>query len=498
MKRLTLKNLKRSLHHQSKQGGGEGGEGIEEAYNSDSETACREEDSDESAEVPGRRLRRAGTLPYPSRRRREREGFMSTIRHRLKIGKGSQDQENCTEEVKDEEKEDGEVVEEETVTTRRPTRSKSMRVRKKESATTVALRPANSEENLSQRKDSQYWTRKLHEKNRKDLPPAPHDGEGDENGEITMDICHKKVERKDSSDSRSSKSSKSKNSPFSVSSINCTQEKPISSEKSRLKALRSFLTLPRRGSKKKGSKEKEEPDSPDTISSNGVSPRALPPCPSLTESHDIFNSASSTVPRPRNGNNGSSYEPYDDEDNERKIASYEQVGGRAHVNHSLTEELRKLVRHGWYWGPISRAEAEEKLAHLSNGSFLVRDSSDDRYLLSLSFRSYDRTFHTRIEHCNGIFSFYSQVESEGHKSIVDLIEHSMRESQSAVFCYSRSRTPGAPSFPVRLTNPVSRFTQVRTLQYLCRFVIRQYTRIDHIQLLPLPTKIREYLQECHY
>ncbi|XP_066288546.1 suppressor of cytokine signaling 6-like [Branchiostoma lanceolatum] len=494
MKRLTLKNLKRSLHHQSKQGGE--GEGIEVETYSDSEATCLGEDSDESAEVPGRRLRRAGTLPYPSRRRREREGFMSTIRHRLKIGKGSQ--ESWAEEEGDGER--GDEKEEGTVTTRRPARSKSMRVRKKESTTTVALRPANSEENLSQSKDSHYWTRKLREKNRKDLPPPPNDGEeeGDQNGEITMDICHKKVERKDSSDSRSSKSSKSKHSPFTVSPINCSQEKPTSSEKSRLKALRSFLTLPRRSFKKKEPKEKGEPESPDKISSNGVSPRALPPCPSLTESHDIFNGASSTVPRPRNGNNGSSYEPYDDEDNERKIASYEQVGGRAHVNHSLTEELRKLVRHGWYWGPISRAEAEEKLAHLSNGSFLVRDSSDDRYLLSLSFRSYDRTFHTRIEHCNGIFSFYSQVESEGHKSIVDLIEHSMRESQSAVFCYSRSRTPGAPSFPVRLTNPVSRFTQVRTLQYLCRFVIRQYTRIDHIQLLPLPTKIREYLQECHY
>lgn len=165
---------------------------------------------------------------------------------------------------------------------------------------------------------------------------------------------------------------------------------------------------------------------------------------------------------------------------------------------SLTEELKKLARQGWYWGPITRWEAEEKLANVQDGSFLVRDSSDDRYLLSLSFRSHSKTLHTRIEHSNGRFSFYEQPDVEGHTSIVDLIEHSIRDSENGAFCYSRSRVPGSATYPVRLTNPVSRFMQVRSLQYLCRFVIRQYTRIDLIQKLPLPNKMKDYLQEKHY
>jgi len=45
-----------------------------------------------------------------------------------------------------------------------------------------------------------------------------------------------------------------------------------------------------------------------------------------------------------------------------------------------------------------------KLEDKPDGSFLVRDSSDERYILSLSFRSQGVTHHTRIEHYKGKFT----------------------------------------------------------------------------------------------
>jgi len=51
---------------------------------------------------------------------------------------------------------------------------------------------------------------------------------------------------------------------------------------------------------------------------------------------------------------------------------------------------------------MSFDEAEAMLANRRDGSFLVRDSSDERYILSLSFRSLGGTHHTRIEHYKGV------------------------------------------------------------------------------------------------
>ena len=70
------------------------------------------------------------------------------------------------------------------------------------------------------------------------------------------------------------------------------------------------------------------------------------------------------------------------------------------------------IQCGWYWGAMSFDEAEAMLANRRDGSFLVRDSSDERYILSLSFRSLGGTHHTRIEHFKGIDDMHFALQRD--------------------------------------------------------------------------------------
>uniref|UniRef100_A0A4W5JXZ8 Suppressor of cytokine signaling 7 n=1 Tax=Hucho hucho TaxID=62062 RepID=A0A4W5JXZ8_9TELE len=158
---------------------------------------------------------------------------------------------------------------------------------------------------------------------------------------------------------------------------------------------------------------------------------------------------------------------------------------------SFATSLRELEKCGWYWGPMNWEDAEMKLKAKPDGAFLVRDSSDPRYILSLSFRSQGVTHHTRMEHYRGTFSLWCHPKFEDRcHSVVEFIERAIMHSKNGKFLYFlRSRVPGLPPTPVQLLYPVSRFSSVKSLQHLCRFCIRQLVRIDHIQELPLPTYV---------
>ncbi|POI23448.1 hypothetical protein CIB84_012804, partial [Bambusicola thoracicus] len=98
---------------------------------------------------------------------------------------------------------------------------------------------------------------------------------------------------------------------------------------------------------------------------------------------------------------------------------------------------------GWYWGPMNWEDAEMKLKGKPDGSFLVRDSSDPRYILSLSFRSQGITHHTRMEHYRGTFSLWCHPKFEDRcQSVVEFIKRAIMHSKNGKFLYFlRSRVP---------------------------------------------------------
>nr|XP_027202516.1 GATA zinc finger domain-containing protein 14-like [Dermatophagoides pteronyssinus] len=159
--------------------------------------------------------------------------------------------------------------------------------------------------------------------------------------------------------------------------------------------------------------------------------------------------------------------------------------------------IERVKNCGWYWGPISGEMAEKLLESEPCGSFLVRDSSDEHYIFSLSFKLDEMVRHVRIEQEQGNFSFGS-LKKFRSSTIVDFIESAMEHSRSGQFLFFLRLGPELGPIRVQLLYPVSRFKRVQSLQHICRFVILQFVRRDQIHQLSLPEYLRHYLDTPYY
>jgi len=159
--------------------------------------------------------------------------------------------------------------------------------------------------------------------------------------------------------------------------------------------------------------------------------------------------------------------------------------------------IEKVKDRGWYWGPLSGEAAERILSGEPDGSFVVRDSSDQHYIFSLTFKLNGFVRHVRIEHDQGNFSFGSFTRFKSH-TIVDFIENAVEHSRSGRYLFFLHRRPVLGPMRVQLLHPVSRFKRVQSLQHLCRYVIVKVVRKDHLDQLPVPSRIKSYLNTPFY
>lgn len=167
------------------------------------------------------------------------------------------------------------------------------------------------------------------------------------------------------------------------------------------------------------------------------------------------------------------------------------------ANMDFASSIEKVKDYGWYWGPISGETAEKILSNEPDGSFIVRDSSDDHYIFSLTFKLNGVVRHVRIEHDQGNFSFGSCTKFKS-RTIVEFIENAVEHSRGDRYLFFLHRRPIHGPMRVQLLHPVSRFKQVQSLQHMCRFVILKVVRRDLIGELPLPRRIIDYLSSPHY
>ncbi|KAL2104213.1 hypothetical protein ACEWY4_001081 [Coilia grayii] len=165
-----------------------------------------------------------------------------------------------------------------------------------------------------------------------------------------------------------------------------------------------------------------------------------------------------------------------------------------------------LNESGWYWGPLTAAEATQVLDRAHEGTFLLRKSSNPGYLLTLSLRTSLGPTHLRIEYANGKFGFDSAAVARPQlrqfKDAVELVQHYALAYQKVASPKDRNAcstdeaddtalSVTSETLQLKLTRPLHR--RPCSLQHLCRKAINQYSHIH--ENLPLPERLKDFLLE---
>ncbi|XP_028851988.1 suppressor of cytokine signaling 4 [Denticeps clupeoides] len=157
----------------------------------------------------------------------------------------------------------------------------------------------------------------------------------------------------------------------------------------------------------------------------------------------------------------------------------------SHTNYILVPDLLQINNSPCYWGVLDRFQAEDLLDGQPEGTFLLRDSAQDEFLFSVSFRRYSRSLHARIEQNGKRFSFDGRDPCMyGDSSVTGLLKH-YSDPATCLFFEPLLSRPLPRNFPF-------------SLQHLCRAVVCSCTTYQGIEALPLPHALRDYLRRYHY
>lgn len=190
------------------------------------------------------------------------------------------------------------------------------------------------------------------------------------------------------------------------------------------------------------------------------------------------------------GDNRATLAPQEEEEEELvAAAAAPEPELRVHTQidyiHCLVPDLLQLTRLPCYWGVMDRYQAEALLEGKPEGTFLLRDSAQEDYLFSVSFRRYGRSLHARVEQWNHNFSFDVHDPGVFHAPTVSGLLERYKDPSACMF------------FEPLLSRPVRRPFPF-ALQHLCRAVVAGCTSYDGIGRLPIPGALQEYLKEYHY
>ena len=158
---------------------------------------------------------------------------------------------------------------------------------------------------------------------------------------------------------------------------------------------------------------------------------------------------------------------------------------------SLHDILHHLKLCGWYWGELTSEEADSILHTASDGSFILRDSSDACHLFTLSLKAHSMVISVRVHFSRGLFKLDSSTsDCPSFHSVVDLIYYYLSDSHRFFYV----DVPGYGEVRVTLKHPILK--EVLPLQHLCCIsIVRSWRTQGEIETLPLPTHLKRLLLE---
>lgn len=179
----------------------------------------------------------------------------------------------------------------------------------------------------------------------------------------------------------------------------------------------------------------------------------------------------------------------------------------------LADTVRVLRLSGWYYEGITYQKSHELLKDTPVGTFLVRDSSDPRFLFSLSVQTEKGPTSVRLFYVNGCFRLDAQPHLQPampmFPSVVELVQHYVSQSKT------RCNGPlvwvdqlGKWYSSIVLEKPLRKPDSISSLKRLARLAVHkalQNSTRPRISLLPaphtqleLPESLKAYLSEYPY
>lgn len=179
----------------------------------------------------------------------------------------------------------------------------------------------------------------------------------------------------------------------------------------------------------------------------------------------------------------------------------------------LSDTVRALHQSGWYYEGITFQQSNELLKDTSIGTFLVRNSSDPKFLFSLSVQTERGPTSVRLFYINGYFRLDAQQHLQHampmFPSVIELIKHYVEQSK---LCSSNNQV-WVDSFgkwysSILLVKPLRKKPEPPSLKHLTRVAIHKAlgaSSLPRLIMMPpphtqleLPASLIGYLSEYPY